>query len=151
MITGLGPSERGGGGGGIVRGQHSDKYIWPFCTRKQLADALKPDEEIAETGAGAAKGNAGGRRLQELLKLGGIRACVAEWIPYGRNYLAFLNEKLGSGSKVPGGLFTSELDEEPDEEVFVTTQEQVLVACAWHGCSPIVQMFFRWLHYHSSS
>jgi hypothetical protein len=70
------------------------------------------------------KGNAT-KGLKELLKLGGIRATVAEWIPYGRNHLANLNQKLGSMSKVQGGIFTCNLDNEPDKVVFENTDHQV--------------------------
>ena len=43
---------------------------------------------------------------------------VGEWIPFGANLIANLNEKLGAVSRVKTGLFTTLVDEMPDQTCF---------------------------------
>eukprot|EP00873_Tetraselmis_striata_P007223 jgi/Tetstr1/427487/TSEL_017614.t2 len=112
----------------------------PFCLRsgtilidhvpenwdiaKQVADILKDERTDGNSNHSLKmKGNAS-TGLKELLKLGGIRATVAEWIPYGRNHLANLNQKLGSMSKVQGGIFSCDLDNQPDEIIYHNTDDE---------------------------
>eukprot|EP00873_Tetraselmis_striata_P007221 jgi/Tetstr1/427485/TSEL_017613.t2 len=112
----------------------------PFCLRsgnilvedvpenwdiaKQVAAILKEERPDRQSNRSLRlKGNSNAQ-LKQLLKLGGIRATVAEWIPYGRNHLANLNQKLGSMSKVQGGIFTCDMDNNPDEIVYHNTDDE---------------------------
>jgi WD repeat-containing protein 35 len=52
--------------------------------------------------------------LTEYIILGGVRLLVGEWIPFGSNQIVALNERLGSGDRCMGGMFTPALDTDPD-------------------------------------
>ena len=52
--------------------------------------------------------------LDEVLKANGMKILVAEWIPFGSNQMANLNDKLGCVERVQGGLFSAFLDDMPE-------------------------------------
>ena len=52
--------------------------------------------------------------LDEVLKANEVKVFVAEWIPFGSNQMANLNDKLGSVERVQGGLFSAFMDDNPD-------------------------------------
>jgi WD repeat-containing protein 35 len=52
--------------------------------------------------------------LEEVLKANGIQVFVAEWVPFGSNQMANLNDKLGSVERVQGGLFSAFIDDMPE-------------------------------------
>jgi hypothetical protein len=52
--------------------------------------------------------------LDEVLKANGIKVLVSEWIPFGSNQMANLNDKLGCVERVQGGLFSSFIDDMPE-------------------------------------
>jgi hypothetical protein len=49
-------------------------------------------------------------QLSEALLLGGIRLLVSEWLPFGPNQIAALNQRIGAQERCKGGMFTSERD-----------------------------------------
>ncbi|KAJ0394284.1 hypothetical protein ATCC90586_000740 [Pythium insidiosum] len=51
--------------------------------------------------------------LSVSIVLSDVRVMVGEWIPFGRNQIVMLNDRLGSLERCQGGLFTSELDQHP--------------------------------------
>ncbi|KAF1334193.1 hypothetical protein FI667_g2224, partial [Globisporangium splendens] len=54
----------------------------------------------------------------ESLVLAKVRALVGEWMPFGANQIAALNERLGSMERCQGGLFSSGIDKKPTETHF---------------------------------
>jgi hypothetical protein len=56
--------------------------------------------------------------LTEYIKLNNVKILIGEWIPFGANLIANLNEKLGSVSRVKTGLFTTLVDEMPEGTCF---------------------------------
>tara|TARA_B110000091_G_C13776777_1_gene459212 strand:+ start:262 stop:1716 length:1455 start_codon:yes stop_codon:yes gene_type:complete len=59
--------------------------------------------------------------LDEVLKADGIKILVSEWIPFGSNQMANLNDKLGCVERVQGGLFSSFMDDQPEGTRFMHT------------------------------
>jgi hypothetical protein len=59
--------------------------------------------------------------LDEVLKADGVKILVAEWIPFGSNQMANLNDKLGCVERVQGGLFSSFMDNMPEGTRFEHT------------------------------
>lgn len=53
--------------------------------------------------------------LHEIIHLSNCTMIIGEWIPFGSNQVAALNSKLGSSERVKGGLFTSIIDEYPED------------------------------------
>ena len=58
-------------------------------------------------------------KLEELITASGIKIMVAEWIPFGANQIRNLNQRLGSASRVTGGLFTAIVDTMPTTTTFM--------------------------------
>ena len=52
--------------------------------------------------------------LDEVLKAHGVSVLISEWIPFGSNQMANLNDKLGSVERVQGGLFSALVDDMPE-------------------------------------
>ena len=64
--------------------------------------------------------------LEELITLDDVTVLVGEWIPFGGNFIAQLNEKLDSSAakrSTQGGLFASLVDQMPDEMCLATHAE----------------------------
>ena len=59
--------------------------------------------------------------LDEVLKATGVKVLVAEYIPFGSNQMANLNDKLGCVERVQGGLFSSLMDDMPEGTRFEHT------------------------------
>ncbi|KAE9332291.1 hypothetical protein PF008_g15019 [Phytophthora fragariae] len=65
-----------------------------------------------------AAANVGSSSIQDAdlsfaIVLENVRLMVGEWIPFGPNQIVLLNDRLGALERCQGGLFTSELDEDP--------------------------------------
>lgn len=52
-------------------------------------------------------------RLDELIILDDTRLMIGEWIPFGANHIAALNEKIGARERVKNALFTQVIDQDP--------------------------------------
>merc|ERR1712166_1181278 len=89
----------------------------------------------------AANGQAGTNitdTLDSIVHLDGVRILVGEWIPFGANLIANLNDKLGSVEKVKHGLFTSLVDEMPDTTRFAqppSTSGSKVMVLEYHSCT----------------
>jgi len=63
--------------------------------------------------------------LTEVIKLHYVKILVGEWIPFGANLIANMNEKLGAVSRVKTGLFTTLVDEMPDTTTFRQPENEI--------------------------
>ena len=55
----------------------------------------------------------------DAITLHGVRVIICEWLPLSTNHMTILNERLGSGDTVQGGFFSDQIDEDPEETVYV--------------------------------
>jgi len=62
--------------------------------------------------------------LSEAIILNDVKLLVSEWIPFGENLIALLNEKLGATERVKGGLFTAVIDDAPEESCLELPEEE---------------------------
>ncbi|GLD95232.1 hypothetical protein PINS_up003874 [Pythium insidiosum] len=58
------------------------------------------------------------KQAKESIILSNVRALVGEWMPFGANQIAALNERLGAMERCQGGLFSSKIDEHPTQTHF---------------------------------
>ena len=71
---------------------------------RELSDFSSRAHEAAE-GLSLIRGE-----VSETILLGGVRLIVGEWLPFGLNQIAYLNERLGAKDRCKGGMFTDEVD-----------------------------------------
>lgn len=65
--------------------------------------------------------------FSEAIVLGNVELLVSEWLPFGPNMIASLNERIGARDRAKGGVFTSETDAEP-AEMQLNTKKKVTEA-----------------------
>eukprot|EP01135_Chromosphaera_perkinsii_P006580 Nk52_evm5s553 gene=Nk52_evmTU5s553 len=51
--------------------------------------------------------------LTEYIHLENVKVLLGDWIPFGANQIAVLNDKLGAYERIKGGLFTARVDDYP--------------------------------------
>lgn len=89
----------------------SSPYL-PSCLMRAEATFSSNAHQIAKCKQGVSGIN---DELSFAIVLSNVRVMVGEWIPFGRNQIVTLNDRLGSLERCQGGLFTSELDGHPTE------------------------------------
>lgn len=90
----------------------SSPYI-PSCLRSNSAYRLEPTSNASRAAESAHGHSMMFRDAVESIVLSRVRALVGEWMPFGANQIAALNERLGAMERCQGGLFSSQLDEHP--------------------------------------
>lgn len=107
----------------------SSPYI-PSCLRSNSAYRIEPTSNAMR-----ATESAHGHSMMikdgiESIVLSQVRALVGEWMPFGANQIAALNERLGAMERCQGGLFSSKIDENPTATHFTVptglTQVKIL-------------------------
>jgi WD repeat-containing protein 35 len=100
--------------------------------RGKMATDLQRNEAIAKHAVEFIKTHQADNiqdELDEVLKAHGVLILVSEWIPFGSNQMANLNDKLGSVKRVQGGLFSAFTDDMPEGTRFehsVTSQGHMI-------------------------
>ncbi|DBA03494.1 TPA: hypothetical protein N0F65_011395 [Lagenidium giganteum] len=91
----------------------SSPYI-PSCLRSMSSFRVEPTCNKLRATESARGQNMMTRAAQENI----VRALVGEWMPFGANQIAALNERLGAMERCQGGLFSSKVDEHPTQTHF---------------------------------
>uniref|UniRef100_K3WUM5 Uncharacterized protein n=1 Tax=Globisporangium ultimum (strain ATCC 200006 / CBS 805.95 / DAOM BR144) TaxID=431595 RepID=K3WUM5_GLOUD len=95
----------------------SSPYI-PSCLRSNSTYRIEPTSNALRASESAHGHSMMIKDANESLVLAKVRALVGEWMPFGANQIAALNERLGSMERCQGGLFSSEIDRKPTETHF---------------------------------
>lgn len=95
----------------------SSPYL-PACLRQGGRSLTSNAQRAGESAAGSDNIR---DELSEVLVLSGVHLLIGEWIPFGANQIVALNDKLGATERVPGGMFTALVDEEPEGTQFEVT------------------------------
>lgn len=90
----------------------SSPYI-PSCLRSNSAYRIEPTTNASRAAESAHGHSMMFKDAVESIVLGHVRALVGEWMPFGANQIAALNERLGAMERCQGGLFSSKIDEHP--------------------------------------
>lgn len=95
----------------------SSPYI-PSCLRANSTYRIEPTSNALRASESAHGHSMMIKDANESIVLAQVRALVGEWMPFGANQIAALNERLGSMERCQGGLFSSMIDEKPTETHF---------------------------------
>ncbi|TYZ61725.1 hypothetical protein PybrP1_008338 [[Pythium] brassicae (nom. inval.)] len=90
----------------------SSPYI-PSCLRSNSAYRVEPTSNASRAAECAHGHSMMFRDAVESIVLAQVRALVGEWMPFGANQIAALNERLGAMERCQGGLFSAKIDEHP--------------------------------------
>jgi hypothetical protein len=106
--------------GSVATSRVTDVEAVSYVSSPYLPNCLMRNEATFSSNAhqvGKCKTGVSGIKdeLSFAIVLSGVRVMVGEWIPFGRNQIVTLNDRLGSLERCQGGLFTSELDGEPTQ------------------------------------
>ncbi|TMW62989.1 hypothetical protein Poli38472_005607 [Pythium oligandrum] len=90
----------------------SSPYL-PSCLRSTSGFRVEPTCNRTRAAESARGQNMMNKEAKESIVLSQVRGLVGEWMPFGANQIAALNERLGAMERCQGGLFSSEIDEHP--------------------------------------
>jgi hypothetical protein len=91
----------------------------PLCLRTNITSGVN---DLSSNAHRALESNTGTNNirddLNEIIHVSDCHLLIGEWIPFGSNQISALNAKLGATERVKGGLFTSIVDDNPEETNF---------------------------------
>ena len=115
---------------GVTKIEDVSYVTSPYLPRL-LIDQQRKVRDFADNSSRAHESARGKSQIKdtfsEAIVLGGVELLVSEWLPFGPNMIASLNERIGSRDRAKGGVFTSEVDPEPGE-MRLSTKKKVTEA-----------------------
>jgi hypothetical protein len=72
----------------------------------------------------SAQGTGGGTESEEIVTVSGLRLLLGEWIPFGSNQVAAMNQRLGSLDRCQGGFLTAVVDNDSEGKKDMTFVQQ---------------------------
>ena len=106
-----------------VTSPHLPKML--IDNRRKLRDLTDNSSRAHESAKGLSQVK---DTFSEAVVLADVQLLVSEWLPFGPNMIASLNQRLGASDRIKGGMFTSEIDYEPGVMTLETKRKMTKVS-----------------------